>query len=69
MLSQGIIPAINVGCFSSFFADRIMLLVQNNGLISFYDESFLFLRIAILGFKYTIGTTDFTVIVLVSTRT
>src|SRR5262252_461146 len=35
MLSQGIIPALNVGCFPRFFADRVMLFVRNNGLISF----------------------------------
>gem|GEM_PF-3499822 len=35
MLSQGIIPALNVGYFPRFFANRIMLLVRNNDLISF----------------------------------
>ena len=35
-------------------------------MISFYDERFLFLRIAILGFKYTISATGLTVILLVS---
>jgi len=35
MLPQGIVPALNMVCFSGFFSHRAMLLFWNNGLIGF----------------------------------
>ncbi len=35
MLPQGIVPALNMVCFSGFFSHRAMLLFWNNSLIGF----------------------------------